>query len=738
MHQTTEAWHGYNEKIFSRHLERLAVVYVRQSTMQQGLDHQTSTQLQYGLVHRAVALGWSEKRVVVIDDDLGQSGTSVEGRQGFQRLVAEVGLDHVGLVLGLDMSRLARSSKDWHQLLEICALFGTLLADLDGIYDPSHYNDRLLLGLKGTMSEAEIHMLKQRMYQGKLHKARQGALRFPVPIGYVRAPDGEVDFDPDAQVQHVVRLIFRKFDEIGTLHGVLRYLVQHDVAIGVRERAGAAKGTLVWRRPNRMTLQNVLKNPIYAGAYAYGRRQVDARYKQPGRPSTGRMTRAPQDYHVLLPDHMPAYITWVQHERNVARLAANRAHADAQGAVRQGASLLSGLLGCGKCGRRMQVRYGGVNKVPGYMCHRGASDYGDNLGQYIPSEPIDAFVSHWVLQALEPAALTLSLEATARVEQERHALDQLWRQRVERAASEAERAARHYRLVEPENRLVARHLAQDWEEKLTAQRQVQEEYQRFVHAQPQVLSQAERDAIQQLAQNIPALWHAPTTTMSERKEIVRQIIQRVRVATADKSERLTITIEWMGGGTTTGDTTRPISRLENLHDYPQLCERMRTLVADGYHTAQITDVLNQEGFRSPRRRAPFTDEAIRTLRRRLGLSTHHVRYHPFLQRHEWGISELAGALDISPSTVYLWRKRGVVQARWDHKLKRWVVQADEAELDRLKVYSRQSVGAKNRQEWLDAQASPAPSALEAMSLAPCGHRAEAQMGFGSRTTLRNP
>jgi DNA invertase Pin-like site-specific DNA recombinase len=679
--------------------------------MQQVLDHQTSTQLQYGLVHRAVALGWSEKRVVVIDDDLGQSGTSVEGRQGFQRLVAEVGLDHVGLVLGLDMSRLARSSKDWHQLLEICAVFGTLLADLDGIYDPSHYNDRLLLGLKGTMSEAEIHVLKQRMYQGKLYKARRGELRFPVPIGYVRAPGGEVGFDPDEQVQHVVRLIFRKFDEIGTLHGVLRYLVKHEVAVGVRERAGTAQGTLVWRRPNRMTLQNVLKNPIYAGAYAYGRRQVDARHKQPGRPSTGRVTRAPQDYHVLLPDQMPAYITWAQYERNVARLAANRAHADALGAVRQGAALLSGLMGCGTCGRRMQVRYGGAKNVPGYLCHRGASDYGEDLCQYMPSAPIDAFVSQWVLKALEPAALTLSLEATARVEQERHALDQLWRQRVERAAYEAERAARHYRLVEPENRLVARQLAQDWEEKLTAQRHVQEEYQRFVHTQPQGLSQAERDAIQKLAQNIPALWHAPTTTMSERKEIVRQIIQCVRVAAEDQSERLSITIEWIGGGTTTGVTTRPISRMEHLRDYPQLCERLHTLVADGYRTAQITDALAQEGFRSPRRGEPFTHEAIRNLKRHLGLSARGARGHPVLKLHEWGISELAGALAISPSTVYLWRTRGAVQSRWDPALKRWVVWADGAELDRLKAYSRQSVGAKNRQEWLEAQSLPHPSSL---------------------------
>jgi DNA invertase Pin-like site-specific DNA recombinase len=262
LHHGAEEWQWYAEKILPRHWERLAVVYVRQSTMQQVLEHQESTRLQYGLVHRAVAWGWPEARVLVIDDDLGRSGTRAEGRQGFQRLVAEVGLDHVGLILGVEMSRLARSSKDWHQLLEICALFGTLIADLDGIYDPSQYNDRLLLGLKGTMSEAELHILKQRMYQGTLQKARRGALSFALPIGYVHNASGEVGYDPDAQVQHVVRLICRKFDARGTLHALLRYLVQHDIQLGVRLREGPAKGTLEWRRPNRMTLQNMLKHPL--------------------------------------------------------------------------------------------------------------------------------------------------------------------------------------------------------------------------------------------------------------------------------------------------------------------------------------------------------------------------------------------------------------------------------------------------------------------------------------------
>ncbi|MDZ4876879.1 MAG: hypothetical protein CLLPBCKN_006314 [Chroococcidiopsis cubana SAG 39.79] len=282
-----EKWELRSEKILPYHWERLAVVYVRQSTLQQVLDHQESTRLQYGLVNRAQALGWSEERVLVIDDDLGKSGASVQGREGFQQLVAEVGLNHVGLILGVEMSRLARSSKDWHQLLEICALFGTPIADLDGVYDPSQYNDRLLLGLKGTMSEAELHIFKQRMTQGKLNKARRGELNLPLPSGYVQRASGEVTFDPDEQVQQIIKLIFQKFDDLGTLNAVLCYLVQHGIQLGIRLRTGPSKGELEWRRPNRMTLQNLLKNPVYAGAYAYGRRQIDPRKNKRDDPALG-------------------------------------------------------------------------------------------------------------------------------------------------------------------------------------------------------------------------------------------------------------------------------------------------------------------------------------------------------------------------------------------------------------------------------------------------------------------
>ena len=426
-------------KIGPSHLERLAVVYVRQSTAQQVLDHQESTRLQYGLLARARQMGWPEERVLIIDDDLGISGASSEGRAGFRRLVSEVSLNHVGLILGVEMSRLARSSKDWHQLLEICAIFGTLISDLDGVYDPSQYNDRLLLGLKGTMSEAELHILKQRMHQGKLGKARRGELAFPVPTGYVRRPSGEVIFDPDEEVQRVVRLIFGKFEELGTLHGVLAYLVEHGVKLGIRLRDGEAKGELEWRRPNRMTLQNVLKHPIYAGAYTYGRRRVDPRKKKPGRPYTGRTVAPQQAWHVLIKDRLPAYIFWERYERNLRRLAENRARADAMGAPREGPSLLQGLLVCGKCSARMTVRYGGSRNKHSYVCGRQSTDYGGEVCQHLSGAPLDEFVSKKVLEALKPATLELSLEAAKNLESEREELDRLWNARLERAAYESRR-----------------------------------------------------------------------------------------------------------------------------------------------------------------------------------------------------------------------------------------------------------------------------------------------------------
>jgi len=323
---------------------------------------------------------------------------------------------------------------------------------------------------------------------------------------------------------------------------------------------------------------------------------------------------------------------------------------------------------------------------------------------------VDAFVSQWVLTALEPAALTLSLEATARLEQERRDLDRLWQQRLERAAYEAERAARHYRLIEPEHRLVARQLAQEWEDKLTAHRHLQEEYERCVQAQPQSLSAAERAAIVQLAHNVPALWYAPTTTMAERKEIVRQIIHRVIVTGEGMSERLQITIEWVGGGTTAGVITRPISRIEHLSDYPRLCERIRALVQAGYSTSQITERLTHEGFRSPKQAKPFSRQSVVELMRRLEVHHPRRRRRPPLNAHEWWLSDLERALGVANSTLHRWRKCGRLEACWHPASKRWVARVDEAEFERLKQQCALPAGHENRKMWLDPQPSP-PTAL---------------------------
>jgi hypothetical protein len=496
------------------------------------------------------------------------------------------------------------------------------------------------------------------------------------------------------------------------LHALVRYLARHGIALGVRLREGPAKGTLEWRCPKRTTLQTLLKNPLYAGAYAYGRRQVEGRKKRPGHPSSGRVDRALQDYHVLLKDVVPAYISWEQYEHNVARLAANRAHADTIGAVRHGPSLLSGLVVCGICHNRLQVRYGGPRTSHSYVCARAVIDYGGAYCQYVAGEPIDTFVTQWVLKALEPAALTLSLEATARLEHERQALDQLWQQRLERAAYESERAARHYRLVEPEHRLVARQLAKDWEDKLTAQRQLQEEYARFVHTQAQALSREERTAITQLAQNIPALWQAPTTTVADRKDMVRQIIQRVVVQTEGPSERLHVTIEWVGGGTTAGITTRPIQRTEHLSYYPVLCERIRHLAAEGYSTVKITACLAQEGFRSPKQDRALNRQTVIEVMRHLGVRQPQRPPRPRLGPSTWRFSELADELGRSSTTLHLWRKQGWLAAQWNVAERCWVVGADAVELERLKVRCLLSPGEVHHTQWLEARDAHIPEASQ--------------------------
>jgi len=670
------------------HFERTAIVYVRQSTPQQVIDHRESTARQYGLVDRAVALGWSRGQVVVIDDDLGKSGQTIEGRLGFQRLLADVALDRIGIVIGLEMSRLARSCKDWRHLLELCGRFRTLLADADGIYDPNDYSDRLLLGLTGIMSEAELHVIKQRMHQGKLNKARRGELIGPAPIGYLKQVKGqgksELTLDPDEQVQAVVRLLFDQFDQQGTLHGLLRYLVHHQIRLPVRPHGGPDRGQLQWRRPCRETLQNLLHHPIYAGAYRYGYRPSDARRKQPGRPGTGRRICAPEECLVLIRDRFPAYISWERFQANQERLQANRARHAACGAPREGAALLKGLLYCGRCGRRMQVHYAQPGNRYTYVCSRAVADYAEPLCQSLTGMGLDELAARHILAAVEPAALEASMAAVADVERERAELQQHWRLRLERAQYDVERASRQYRACEPENRLVARELERRWEQMLHEQRKLDDEFQRWRQAAPARLSADEQDSIRTLAADLPTLWRAETTTIQDRVRIARLLLDKIVVTVDHASERVAVRFHWVGGATQDQVLSRPVKCYTQMTDYPKLAATLRALHTERLDARQMAERLNAEGFRPPKRATRFTAAMVRRLLERFELPGRpRLGSRTGLKPDEWRPGELACHLGIPRDTITKWRTKDWLHSHRDAD-GYWILWADAAEATRLR------------------------------------------------------
>lgn len=686
MMQSKSLQHIYiNGKIQNHHQERTAIVYIRQSTLQQVERHSESTKLQYGLVEKAQQLGWAKEQIVVIDDDLGRSGSNAESRPGFQRLVAEVSLDHVGIIFGIEISRLARSCKDWYQLLEVCALFRTLIADTDGVYDPSSYNDRLLLGLKGTMSEAELHVIKQRMVAGKKAKARRGELGMLLPMGYIKRPSGEIIKDPDEQAQSVITLIFDLFERFSTVNAVLNYLVTHKIKLPHRERSGLQKGDLCWRRPNRPGLGNLLHNPIYAGAYVYGRRPTDPRRKKPGRPSTGRTVAKSFEWEVLLKDRLPAYISWERYERNLRQLAANAIQGI--GVPRNGPSLLSGIITCGRCGLRMATSYTNNGNKLRYNCARMATDYADPVCQTLVGNSLDEFITQQVLDALKPSALDVSLKVAADVAQERQGLVSHWEKELERARYEVERAYRQYNAAEPENRLVVRTLEKKWEEVLATEEKLKRAYARFLDEQPALLTSTERDAIRQLASDIPDIWLSPTTTAQERQEIIRLLIERVVVLVEGNTEKVFVEIHWCGGYKTQAHLIRPVAKLVQLSYYNDLLYRTKTLNEENRNFTEIAAILNEEGWRPAKRQIKFNATMVGDLLRRAGVRSSKTTKSDKANRKadEWTFCELSQITHIPEPTLYVWMRKGKLNARREAESKNgiWLIHADEQELKRL-------------------------------------------------------
>jgi DNA invertase Pin-like site-specific DNA recombinase len=668
-------------KVQGRHLDRLAMVYVRQSTLRQVEQNQESTRLQYALVECAQRLGWAHGRIEVIDDDLGRSGASAADRPGFQRLVADVGLGHVGLVLGMEMSRLARSCRDWHQLLEICALSDTLLADAEGVYSASNFNDRLLLGLKGTISEAELHLLNARMQEGRRAKACRGELLFTLPRGYMRSRGGEIVLDEDEQVRATLQLVFDTFERYRTVHAVLRYFVAHDLRLPCRAHSGATQGELEWHRPSRTALAGMLKSPIYAGAYIYGRRAARAGTAKPG------SAREPI---ALIQGRLPAYISWETYERNRRQMAANQTRQ--LGTPRGGDALLAGLLVCGRCGQRMSPAYL-KNRPHRYTCRRLALAYGAPDCQSLSGPSLDRLVAELMLQALTPSALEVSLQLAEDLELERTALHRQWRQHLERARYEAQRAQRQYDAVEPENRLVARTLERNWEAALAEEQRLQAEYERFLAAQPMPPSVEEREAIRRLAEHVPALWDASTTMAADRQAIARLMLDRVVITVKGESEMVAVECHWAGGTRTLHDLRRPVARLTQLRDHEALLQRVRTLHAEGQKIPLIAATLNAEGWKPPKRCATYNASMARDLLQRLGLSPADPGRSPLAQiQHrapdELTVGKLALQLGMPPTTVYRWVRSGLLTARKvpcpTQPRGVWLIQADAAEIERLR------------------------------------------------------
>ncbi|MHB8576862.1 MAG: recombinase family protein [Dehalococcoidia bacterium] len=672
------------------HRAKLVYVYVRQSSLGQVTRHGESTDLQYQLCERAVALGWPRERVLTIDEDLGKSGRSAEQRLGFQRLIAEVSLAHVGLVLSLDASRLARNNRDWYQLVELCALFGTLIADAERLYDPNTYHDRLLLGLSGMMSEAELHHLKQRLHAGERHKAERGELRLPLPAGLAYLADSEVGLYPDEEVQLRLRLVFDKFHELGTAKAVVRFLREAALPLPVRPMRGPAPHPVRWEQAGTSRVLAILKNPAYAGAYVYGRSTTDPSRRTPGRPYTGIVRRPVSDWPVLLREHHPAYLSWEAFLANQTQLAANQARyrpaTPQPGAPRKGQALLQGIVLCGRCGAHLGLHYSGSKgEFPVYKCSAGNRDGDARVCQEVRGLGLDAEVERLVLAALAPDQLTIALAALTQLEQEETALQHQWQLRVERARYEAERAQRQFDAVEPENRLVARTLERAWEAKLRAAEQIEQQADAHQRVERLVPTSAERDAILALAQDLPALWQAASTTAAERKRLLRVLVKEVIVDQQRARGHVWLQLNWQTGAYSEHWLKRRVQGYAQHADGDTVQQRVRTLNGAGKLDAEIAALLTEEGLRTTRG-GTFSGPLVWRLRKQWGITTVNPACNPDRWPNgSYSVQSAATLLGVYPGTIFQWLRHGVLTGQQLGKGLPWQIALPDALLDALRA-----------------------------------------------------
>ena len=537
------------------------------------------------------------------------------------------------------------------------------------------------------MSEAELHIIKNRMREGRWNKARRGELFSHPPVGYIRSPSGDYIKDPDEQVQSVIELIFNKFFELRTINRVLQYLVNNGIEIGFRNRSRFDKGQLQWRRPNRMTLQNILTHPVYAGAYRYGHRLVDSKRKQPGRPNSGRTYNKYDKCEVLIKDHLPAYITWQQFLAIQDQLKTNQAKVESMGTARDGNALLTGLLICGICNRRMSVSYDQKGKSYRYACSRNYIDYGLPNCQSLQGENLDELVENQVLKALEPASIELSIAAINNLEEEKKSLDKNWQQRIERAKYEVHKASRHYYSVDPENRLVARELEKTWNEKLKDLEKAEQDYIRFTESKDYSFTESDKEKILSIFSDIGKLWKSPTTTVRDRKEIIRFMISKVTIRIENNSESVLARLYWRDNQYTEHTFTRPVAKYSQMSNYLELKGKIIELHDQGQSNKEIAEYLNKNGWQPPKRASEFSHGMVSNIlirERQLSKRPKEASEKSFLKENEWWLDDLARKLDMPVVTVYNWTKRGWINHRQlGGKQGRLILWTDEDELTRL-------------------------------------------------------
>ena len=671
--------------IAAQHLEKAAYIYVRQSTLSQVRHHQESTERQYALRDQALALGWAPEAIRVLDRDLGKSGAQTDGRDDFKALVADVSMGEVGAIFALEVSRLARSNLDWHRLIELCALMGTLVVDEDGRYDPANFNDALLLGLKGTMAQAELHFLRARLQGGKLNKAKKGELGFPLPVGLSRGADGSIGLDPDDEVRGAVAMVFQAFRETGSAYGVVHRFRELGLSFPKRSYGGVWNGRLIWGQLNHTRVLEILKNPSYAGTYVFGRYQTQRKVGADGTIKLSLQKMPQASWRVTLKDHHDGYVSWDDYLHNQDLLAKNRTHGQATmvgGPSREGAALLQGLLLCGVCGRKLSMRYQG--KTPTYECnHKRREGLATRSCLSLRCKEPDEAIAAEALRMLAPAQLELAVGAIKHLEERDARVTEQWQRRLERAEYEAQLAERSYLEVDPSNRLVAATLEKRWEQALQRRDEVKAGYDAFVSREAKVATAEQKAQVLALAKDFPRLWHAPSTKAKDKKRMLRLLIEDITVDRARGSKQAVLHVRWQGGACTDVAITLPPNIADRLRYPTAIVERIRSL-AKTLRDDQIAVQFNDEGLKSATGKI-FTASMINWIRHR------HRIPAPILKRpDELTVNEVMQRFDVSRNVVYYWIEHGVLTTRQLNQGRPYWIAMTPAKERELEDWIRQS------------------------------------------------